>query len=432
MDLILITEVIKLEKKHFNIKLISCILPISFLLLGFYCLTLPQHISVYENSIAHIGTGYEEESTAVIENTAVPVKENIEIDIVNGTNVSADDAGVYNAKFTFLGIPVKEVSLNVVPRTKLIPCGNISGVVIETKGVLVLGTGKVTDESGNEVSPCSGLIKSGDSVVSVNGKDVNSKEDFTKAVSESNGQNLYISVVRNGKRVDTTVTPVMSQSDGQYKIGCWVRDDTQGLGTLTFINPENNAFGALGHGIYDVDTNTLMNTSGGVMTLSDVTGVRKGEKGVPGEIEGSLNKDKIFGSVFSNTNAGIYGVITQKANLPLITDEAVETAISSDVHTGKAYIKSDVLGKSELYEVEIENINRLDISSDKSMTVKITDQRLLETTGGIVQGMSGSPILQDGKLIGALTHVFVNNPQKGYGIFIDNMLIKAEEAVAKN
>ena len=118
--------------------------------------------------------------------------------------------------------------------------------------------------------------------------------------------------------------------------------------------------------------------------------------------------------------------------MPLITDEAVETAISSDVHTGKAYIKSDVLGKSELYEVEIENINRLDISSDKSMTVKITDQRLLETTGGIVQGMSGSPILQDGKLIGALTHVFVNNPQKGYGIFIDNMLIKAEVAVAKN
>ncbi len=418
-------------KNNLKKKAARYFLPLSFLFFGFYCLTLPQHISVYENSVAHIGTGYEQESKAVIENTAVPVKENIEIDIVNGTDVSAQNAGVYNAKYTFLGIPVKNVSLNVVPRAKLIPCGNVSGVVIETKGVLVLGTGKITDESGNEVSPCSGIIKSGDSVVSVNGKEVNSKEDFTKAVAQSNGENISISVLRNGKIVETNVTPVMSQRDGEYKIGCWVRDDTQGLGTLTFINPENNVFGALGHGIYDVDTNTLMNTSGGVMTLSDVTGVRKGEKGVPGEINGSLNKEKIFGTVFSNTNAGIYGVITQKSNLPLISDEAVETAISSDVHTGKAYIKSDVLGKSELYEVEIENINRLDISSDKSMTVKITDERLLEKTGGIVQGMSGSPILQDGKLIGALTHVFVNNPQKGYGIFIDNMLIKADEAAAK-
>ena len=423
---------IKLEKNYFIKKAVRYFLPVSFLLFGFYCITLPQHISVYENSIAHIGTGFEEESRAVIENAAVLVKENIEIDIVNGTDISAQNAGVYNAKYTFLGIPVKDVSLNVVPRTKLIPCGNVSGVVIETKGVLVLGTGKVVDESGNEVSPCSGIIKSGDSVVSVNGKEITSKEDFTEAVSQSNGENMEISVVRDGKVVETNVTPVMSQTDGEYKIGCWVRDDTQGLGTLTFINPENNVFGALGHGIYDVDTNTLMNTSGGVITKSDVTGVKKGEKGVPGEINGSLDKNKIFGSIFSNTNAGIYGVITQMSNLPDLAGEAIQTAISSDVHTGKAYIKSDILGKSELYEIEIENINRLDISSDKSMTVKITDEKLLETTGGIVQGMSGSPIIQDGKLIGALTHVFVNNPQKGYGIFIDNMLIRAEEAVGKN
>ena len=425
MDVIKVIRDVFKRKKIFIYSML-----LFFLLFSILSQRLPKHISVYENSTAHVGVGIaEEENTAVIENSAVPVKDNIEIDIVKGADIVSADSGIYNAKYTFLGIPVKNVNLNVVPQKDLIVCGNISGEVIETKGVLVLGTGKIKDSEGNNVSPCSGILKSGDSVLSIDGTTVSTKEEFTDIVSQSGGKSLKLGILRDGENISADITPVMSGDNDGYKIGCWVRDDTQGLGTLTFVNPENNTFGALGHGIYDVDTNTLMSTSGGVITASEVTGVKKGEKGAPGEVSGSLNKDRVFGSILSNTDEGIYGIITSVSLCPSLNSEPMETAISKDVHTGKAYIKSDIMGKPELYEIEIENINRLDITSDKSMTVKITDERLLSATGGIIQGMSGSPIIQDNKLIGALTHVFVNNPQKGYGIFIDNMLLESDKAM---
>ncbi len=415
-------EVIKLIKRK---KTLVYFLLSIFLLFNFFNMSLPKHLSVYENSFSHVSANNDynyEQSTAVVENNTVKVTENIEIDVIKGTDIKAENAGNYKAKYTFLGIPVKSVNLNVVPKKRVIPCGNILGIVIETKGVLVLGTGKVKDEYGNEVSPCSGMLKSGDNVIAINGQTITSKEELTSIVSNSEGKSLNISVIRDDETLNADITPVISENDGQYKIGCWVRDDTQGLGTLTFIDPQNNTFGALGHGIYDVDTNMLMNTSGGIVTLSHVSGVKKGEKGVPGEVKGDIDKEKVFGSIFSNTNYGISGSITKPTLCPSISDEAIEVAISKDVHTGKAFIKSDILGQNELYEVEIENINRLDITSDKSMTIKIVDERLLNSTGGIVQGMSGSPIIQDGKLVGAVTHVFVKDPTKGYGIFIENMM----------
>ena len=387
-------------------------------------MALPEYISIFEDSAYHIGP--QGGDVAVIENSVEPLRDNIKIDVVSGTDVLPEQAGTYEAKYTVFGIPVKTVSLNVVPDKMLIPCGNISGIVVNTDGVLVIGTGKVKNEDGQEISPSDGILKSGDTVTAINGNKISSKEQFENAVANSEGAVMTFTVLWDGKEQNEKVKPVMSENNGGYKIGCWIRDDTQGLGTLTFIDPENNTFGALGHGIYDVDTNTLMNASEGIITSSKVTGVVKGQKGVPGEVSGTLDKSHVFGEILSNANAGIYGRITDMSICPSADVQPVEIALSKDVHTGKAYVRSDISGKTEDYEIEIESINRLDTSSDRSMTVRITDEKLLNMAGGIIQGFSGSPILQDGKLVGALTHVFVNNPQKGYGIFIDNMLAQSK------
>lgn len=416
-----------LRKKVFFYSFLS-----AFLALNLTAYFLPKNISVYENSRCHIGLGKSKnEAVAVLENDTKPLDistdESIKVDLLKGKDFVSKNSGKYEITYTVLGLPVKTASLNVVPKKEVYTCGNTIGIVIDTKGVLVLGTGSVEGENEEKVSPSLGIIKTGDSIVSVNGKDVFSKEEFLNTVSESNGKALNISLIRNGNEKEVSVTPVMNTANGKYSIGCWIRDDTQGLGTLTFADAENNAFGALGHGIYDVDTGTIMPTAEGKITKAIVSGVKKGERGEPGEIVGNLDKSVILGNVEKNTDCGVYGTITDVNFCKTHFSEKTETAISSEVHTGKAYIKSDVLGESRLYEAEIESINRLDISSDKSMTLKITDKRLLDTTGGIIQGMSGSPIIQDGKLSGAVTHVFVNNPQKGYGIFIDNMLMETEK-----
>ena len=416
-----------LSKKIFVYSFLSV-----FLALNLMVYFLPAHISVYENSRCHIGLGESKnETVAVVENSTKPLETNtdqsIKIDLLKGTDFVSKNSGKYEAEYTVLGLPLKKASLNVVPKKEVYICGNTIGIVIDTKGVLVLGTGSVEGENKEKVSPSLGIIKTGDNIISVNGKDVFSKEEFLNIVSQSNGKNLNISLIRNGSKKDVSVTPVMNSTSGKYNIGCWIRDDTQGLGTLTFVDCENNSYGALGHGIYDVDTGMIMSVSQGKVTKADVSGVKKGERGEPGEVVGNLDKSIIIGTVEKNTDCGIYGKITDENFCKSHFSDKTEIAISSEVHTGKAYIKSDVLGKSELYEAEIESINRLDISSDKSMTLKITDKRLLDTTGGIIQGMSGSPIIQDGKLSGAVTHVFVNNPQKGYGIFIDNMLMETEK-----
>lgn len=420
-----------IKKQNLSKKIFICSFLSVIFVLNVLTNSLPKSISVYENSRCHIGLiKNKNEAVTVLENSTKPLatdtNQNIKIDLLRGKSFVSKNSGVYKLKYTVLGLPLKTVNLNVLPKKEVYVCGNTIGIVIYTKGVLVLGTGSVECENGEKVSPSLGLIKTGDSIISVDGKEMFSKEDFLKAVSESNGKALNISLIRNGIKQKVYVTPVKNNTNKKYTIGCWIRDDTQGLGTLTFTEPKNNTFGALGHGIYDVDTAMITPVSHGEITKAEISGVKKGKCGDPGEIIGNLDKNIVIGNVDKNTECGIYGSIKNKNFFNQKLYDKTETAISSEVHTGKAYIKSDVLGKSELYDAEIESINRFDISSDKSMTIKITDKRLLDTTGGIIQGMSGSPIIQDGKLSGAITHVFLNNPQKGYGIFIDNMLMETE------
>jgi len=223
-----------------------------------------------------------------------------------------------------------------------------------------------------------------------------------------------------GKEVQVSVKPVLS-SDNSYKIGLWIRDCAEGIGTLTFYDQATLIFGALGHGVYDSDTGALIDIKGGKITGADITGITKGIKGSPGELLGSVEETDILGNISLNTSLGLYGSLTEKGASGL-SDEKLPICLKEDIQEGSAYILSDIDGTGpKKYQIEIEKIN-LNGKPDKGLTIRITDPNLIEKTGGIIQGMSGSPIIQNGKIVGAVTHVLVNNPTKGYGVFIESML----------
>jgi stage IV sporulation protein B len=236
---------------------------------------------------------------------------------------------------------------------------------------------------------------------------------------------VILTVLRNGKKIEVKITPVQTGED-EYKMGIWVRDDTQGIGTMTYLKSDGN-YGTLGHGISDIDTGELLSSDGGILYEANVWGIKKGENGNPGALYGMIayEKNKILGDIQANTSVGIYGkVLEQTVIQKLIADyklESMETATSKEIEKGTAYIRSDITGEPVDYEIEIEKIN-LNSSKNKGLVIHITDEKLLKITNGIVQGMSGTPIIQNGKLIGAVTHVFVNDSTRGYGIFIENML----------
>ncbi len=228
-----------------------------------------------------------------------------------------------------------------------------------------------------------------------------------------------IEYVRDGKTNTVQIEPVYSPADKAYKLGVWVRDSIQGIGTVTFFDEETNRFGALGHGIYDVDTGGLMSLKQGHITSAQLTDIVKGEKGVPGELEGFIAADEVLGDITKNTEIGIFG----DAKTAAFTGDSYPIGVQTEVEENKATILSNIAGDTVIpYEIEIEQVNHFAKDNNKGMVIHVTDERLLEQTGGIVQGMSGSPIMQNGKLIGAVTHVFVNDPTRGYGIFIENML----------
>lgn len=316
----------------------------------------------------------------------------------------------------FLGVPIKSTKVRVISTKELIPSGESVGINIKTDGVMVLGTGVVTDDDGNEFKPWEDKLQANDIIISANKNVVNSKEDLIKYVCENDAIDFLIN--RDGEESVVTVTPIKSKIDNQNKIGVWVRDGTEGIGTLTYINPSTNNFGALGHGILDVDTNGLMPVKSGSILKSKVTTINKGAKGEPGELVGQISK-KTDGDILYNTKHGIYGKWTSDTSE---LKEPVKVLLKEDIKLGEATILCEVdhFGVKE-YKINIEEIN-IKSTDEKGMIIRITDEELLSKTNGIIQGMSGSPILQDGAIVGAVTHVFVQDPTKGYGIFIENML----------
>lgn len=302
----------------------------------------------------------------------------------------------------------------------VVPVGKTVGIYVNTKGILVIDTGEVTDLYGNTSSPAKNRLIKGDYITELNGEMMKTKKQLITAITECGGETLYFLVNRNGDEVRVKVEPVETGVD-TYKIGIWVRDDLQGLGTVTYI--KGDKFGALGHSITDTDTGELMQVSGGKLYTADIFGVEKGTTGSPGEIEGMITYDtgNVVGLIEGNQLYGIYGSVTDTFQTELADEKAIQVAKQADVKLGDAKIQTYVSGRKQLYDIEIVNIHK-NKNGDPEMEVKVTDDNLIGLTGGIVQGMSGSPILQNGKLVGAITHVFVEDSTRGYGIFIEKML----------
>ena len=379
--------------------------------------SLPEDFRLMENSrrkfswsVPLVAEFYDESITVM--SGGRKLSGNITIDLREEFEVSTSNEAETDIKLTLFGlIPVKTVSLSVIPEKEIIPLGKTAGVCMTTDGLLVLGTGKIDGEA----SPSDGILKSGDFILKANNEPLGDKDDLINVLAECGGS-VNLLIYRDGGEKTVSINPV--ESENGWKIGAWIRDSTQGIGTLTYYDPEDGSFGALGHGVYDVDIMRLMPLREGEITNLLITSVRKGKPGSPGEIMGILEKDDVLGKIYENTECGLYGVMEKTPS-----GTSVPIGLKQDAKEGGAFIMTDVVtGENELYSADIQHVNRYGAAPDKGLVIEVTDERLIEKTNGIVQGMSGSPIIQNGKIIGAVTHVFVRNPHKGYGIFIESML----------
>ena len=343
-------------------------------------------------------------------------------------------------------------------------CGRLTGIYEQTEGVLVVNTTEVTDEDGKKVNPADKKVKCGDYILSVNGRTVADKEELSEAVtdimkeyvenlderlkdksnenksqeekingiqtdneeikSEINKRTVNIKFLRGGEEMSADIAPVR-MDDGRYYMGIWVKDDLAGIGTITYYTKDGR-FGALGHGIGDgTQSGNLLYANSGDLYSMKLTKIKKGKAGTPGEIGGVVyfGKKSHIGTLDCNSNLGIYGQLdSDELSEYAAEDTYYPVADKDEIHTGSAQMISEISGKLEKYNLEITNIDKKATDTNKGMELKVTDERLIELSGGIVQGTSGSPIIQDGKIIGAVTHVFVDDPTGGYGICIDEML----------
>jgi len=334
-------------------------------------------------------------------------------------SVPMNDDG-WDVTVSLFGLPVRTVAVDVINNMEVVPWGASAAVRFQTDGVLVLGTGTVTKADGTTTRPSDGILKMGDILLEVNGIALENKEHLIQEIENTAvGTKINFKVQRDNETFFKAVQPVISRDDGQNKIGVWVRDGTQGIGTITYVNPTTGEFGALGHGINDVDTRRLMPVRSGILMETNITNVRKAVKGSPGELIGEANPSSIIGEITHNSRVGLFGNITTES----LPTERIGIALQSSVREGPATILAGVNGNDvRAFDIFIERVNRNSADESKGMVVRITDRDLIAATNGIVQGMSGSPIIQDGRLIGAITHVFVQNPHRGYGIFIEHML----------
>ncbi len=334
-------------------------------------------------------------------------------------DVSAQVSGKADMLLSLFGIPLKRVEVEVSPEKRLIPGGQALGVAMRTEGVLIVGVSEVTEG----VSPAkSAGLAAGDVIKSVNGTPVTRAEQLTELLSAASGE-VLLAYDRAGEARTALLTPHRDASTGAVRLGAWVRDSTAGVGTLSFYDPDTGRYAALGHAITDGDTGSVLSVSEGQVLRANIVAVQKGVAGAPGELKGSfLREGEVLGSIRRNSILGIYGTLDKPAENALYPG-GLPIGLRSGVHTGAASILSSVDGTGvKEYAIEITRVNPQSAPAPKSMVLRVTDERLLAATGGIVQGMSGSPIIQDGRIVGAVTHVFVADPQQGYGLYIDWML----------
>lgn len=310
---------------------------------------------------------------------------------------------------------------------EVIPVGEVIGIKLYTSGVLVVGTAKIDGADGNSYKPYENTdIKEGDSIIKVAGEYVNSTEELINIVNRNGGNPISINYIRNNNENVAEITPVKDQQ-GYYKLGLWVRDSAAGVGTMTFYNEQTQTFAALGHPITDIDTGDIIQTSSGEIDDVNIISIIKGKEEEPGKLQGVIQQDSIIGSIYKNTAYGIYGIVKNQANVNIDYNRRMNVAMRQEINLGEATILSDISGELKEYKIEIQKTYLNNNYDNKSMVIKVTDEELLNMTGGIIQGMSGSPVIQNGKFCGAITHVFVKNPTIGYAVFADRMISELAE-----
>jgi len=317
---------------------------------------------------------------------------------------------------------IKKLKVNVIEPDRYFAGGDSLGFSLQSKGVILIGGNYIISHNGIEKPFENSGLRSGDILTHINGVEINNVEDISRVLRNFGGGEVSIKVNRNGEIINTTISPALDKMTNTYKLGLWVKEDAVGIGTLTFINATTSRFGSLGHSINDAETNQCIEVSGGNIYEGKILGIKKGRAGEAGELIGTFNRDDVIGSVDKNCEYGVYGFVNN-------VDYMIEDKTSIDIggrlsaKPGKAKILSCLNGEEiEEFDIEIIKTNFQQSCNEKSMVIRVTDEDLIKRTGGIVQGMSGSPIIQDGKLIGAVTHVFVNDATKGFGIYIDWML----------
>lgn len=367
---------------------------------------IPENIKLFENEELNLN-----------QILGVVLKEGRE-EIVQASNTNSK---IENKKITvslFNLFNVKTVNVSTVQNTKVIPLGNIIGIKLYSDGVLVIG---MTEIEGKKPYENTG-IREGDLITKVDNVQVTTTQALIECVNKSKGQNVKIQYIREGTEYIANIEPVKTK-ENKYKIGLWVRDGAMGIGTATYYEPESGKIATLGHGIVDRDTDKLITIESGTLLTSTITKIKKGEEGIPGEIRGVINDSQKIGNINLNTEFGIYGKLEETNRLGIDTTNVLDVALKNEIKTGKATILlmlEDGIRKE--YEIEIKKIYKNNTEDNKSMLIEITDSELIEKTGGIIQGMSGAPILQNGKFIGAITHVLVNNPIQGYAVFGETMI----------
>ena len=356
-------------------------------------------------------------------NSSVNTNDSIYMDLRKSITIKANQIDQYKLQLKLFGmIPLKEVDVEVIQNIMLKPAGIPIGIYVQTKGVLVVGVGEFEGESGQKCYPGKYIFQTGDYILEINDEEITTKRQLIETISHCEGQEMVFQLQRGDAVIEVKARPELNQN-GEYKMGIWVRDNAQGVGTMTYID-EQGCFGALGHGINDIDTSTLMTLSRGILYHTEIIGITRGTTGSPGELTGFIEYDdnNIMGEITANTIKGIFGICS-----PEITQSAeydyLPIGLKQEIKKGPAQIVCSLGGDVETYDVEIIDINLEKDNINRGIVIEITDPELLSITGGIVQGMSGSPIIQNDKLIGAVTHVLVQDPTKGYGIFIENMLV---------
>lgn len=323
-------------------------------------------------------------------------------------------------------IPLKKVNVNVVSNSVVVGGGETIGMRLQSSGLTIVSFEEVTTRDYSRIKPYKDKnIQRGDIIVEINGVEVESVDQFIKEVQKTRGEVAELAFLRNGKKYTEKLIPVIDRNDGKYKLGLWVKNVTSGVGTVTYIDKNTGMFGALGHGISDIDGMNLLDVDRGTAYEAIILSVKKGQRGNPGELKGAIRENDIYGEIVKNTRFGVFGYVDKDAD---IMGNEYEVCLKNDIKEGKAQILSTINGEQlKSYNIEIEQVNTHGEIQEKSMIIHVTDEELIEKTGGIVQGMSGSPIIQNGKLVGAVTHVLINDPTRGYGIFIETMLESAEK-----